>query len=132
MRSRGRRPLRLGKFDNQWRRLAGWVFPPEVLDRFAPHRRLGGAWGNDGRLYCTGHDRGEAYVLELPRGGSTLVLRETIELGVSGQGVALDHSAPGVVYGIRRQAGEVAVCRLPEQARDEHPVASSNRTRALE
>ena len=93
----------LVKFDEQWRRLAGWVFPREVLGRFAPHSCSGGGWGPDGMLYCTGHDRDATYCLKLPRAGSTLVLAETISLNVTGQGIAWDTSQPSTIYGINRQ-----------------------------
>lgn len=104
----------LVKFDDQWRRTAGWVFPEEVLERFTPHSCSGGGWSPDGRLYVTGHDRGELYELSLPRCGSTLKLERTLSLGVTGQGVAWDRSTPGVVYGISRPTKEVTVWRLGE------------------
>jgi hypothetical protein len=102
----------LVKFDDQWRRLGGWVFPAEVLDRFSPHSSSGGGWGPGGFLYATGHDLGELYCLELPRAGATLRLVATIPLSVTGQGVAWDPSEPGVIYGISRPTQEVIVSRV--------------------
>ncbi|TWT89666.1 hypothetical protein Mal64_00450 [Pseudobythopirellula maris] len=106
----------LVKFDDQWRRMAGWVFPAAVLERFAPHSCSGGGWGPDGALYVTGHDHGELYRLELPKAGSTLVHTATIQAPITGQGVAWDRSEPGVLYGIDRPRGEVIAVRVPSAA----------------
>ncbi len=103
----------LVKFDRQWRRMAGWTFPEEVLDRFAPQSCSGGGWGPDGRLYSTGHDRGEIYQLELPKAGSTLVLKKIIPVEIAGQGIAWDTSRPGVLYGIDRAKKQVIVSKVP-------------------
>ncbi|MCR5877207.1 hypothetical protein [Phenylobacterium sp. J367] len=56
------------QFDDQWRRMQGWSFPETVLERFRPMSSSGGGWGPDGRLYITGHDHPELYVLALPAG----------------------------------------------------------------
>lgn len=104
----------LVKFDDQWRRLEGWVFPRKVLDRFDPHSCSGGSWDASGVFYATGHDRGELYKLTLPKSGCKLRLVETISLPIKGQGIALDRHEPGVVYGIDRSKQQVIVSRLPE------------------
>jgi hypothetical protein len=67
----------LVRFDAQWRRTAGWVFPAAVVEKFNPHSCSGGGWGPDGRLFVSGHDRGELYELQRPTSGSTLDLRAT-------------------------------------------------------
>lgn len=105
----------LVKFDPQWRRMAAWVFPANVLERFAPSSNSGGAWGPDGLLYCTGHDHREMYVLQLPKSGSTLEWVETIAMPFPGQAFAWDDSQPGVAYGIDRKAKEVVAARLPQR-----------------
>jgi hypothetical protein len=76
------------KFDQEWRPLESWVYPPEVLKRFIPHSNSGGAFGPDGRVYTTGHDRPEVYVLDFPKAGSVLELVATIEVDCEGQGIA--------------------------------------------
>jgi hypothetical protein len=106
----------LVRFDKQWRRTGGWVFPTEVLDRFAPHSSSGGTWGSDGCLYCTGHDLGELYQLQIPKAGSTLKLVRTISLEITGQGIAWDRSSPGILYGISRPKRQVIVSRIPALA----------------
>ena len=40
----------------------------------------GGTWGDDGRLYATGHDEGEVFALSLPTAGSVLELQEPVTL----------------------------------------------------
>ena len=102
----------LVKFDREWRRMAGWVFPEEVLDLFAPQSCSGGGWGPDGQLYCTGHDRPEIYQMALPQAGSALVLKRTIPVEITGQGVAWDKSRPGVLYGISRVKKQVIVSEV--------------------
>jgi hypothetical protein len=74
----------------------------------------GGAWGDDGLLYVTGHDAPELYVLRLPKMGSVLELVTVIEVPFEGQAWAWDPSEKRVIYGITRQAGEIVVARIPE------------------
>ncbi|MEE8142935.1 MAG: hypothetical protein V3T77_07535, partial [Planctomycetota bacterium] len=100
------------KFDQQWRRVGGYNFPPKLVERFAGMSNSGGAWGEDGRLYATGHDRGEVYVLSLPEAGSVLVLEDILPVTTEGQGIAWDRSEPGSLYTILRSSGEVVVYRL--------------------
>lgn len=102
----------LVKFDRQWRRMAGWVFPEQVLNRFDPHSCSGGGWGTDGKLYCTGHDRGELYRLRLPKAGSELILETTIQAPITGQGVAWDKHQPGKLFGIDRSQRQVIEVRV--------------------
>src|SRR6187402_106813 len=49
------------RYDRQWQEIGQWHFPAEVLERMAPKSASGGAWGDDGLLYVTGHDRPELY-----------------------------------------------------------------------
>lgn len=108
----------LVRFDRDWRRTGGWTFPSDVIDRFQPHSCSGGAWGADGLLYSTGHDRGELYQLALPAAGPTLRLVRVIAIPFTGQGFAWDRSETGVVYGIDRPRRQVVVAQL----NDTHPV----------
>ncbi len=111
--NRGHAYTQLVQLDDQGRRLQGWSFPVSVLGRFKPMSSSGGSFGPDGRLYVTGHDHPELYVLELPKGGSTLDHVATIEAPIEGQAIAFDKSRPGVLYGISRPNREVVVMRLP-------------------
>ena len=111
---RDHRATMVVRFDDRWREQARWSFPPEVLARFAPRSNSGGAFGADGRLYVTGHDHPELYVLEVPKGGGVLKHVGTIEIPVPGQAVVFDPSAKGVMFGVDRAAREVVGFRLPE------------------
>lgn len=103
----------LVKYDDRWRVTGVWTFPQSVLARFKPRSSSGGAWGADGRLYVTGHDLPEVYVLELPRIGSVLKHVATIPVAVEGQAIAFDRGGERVLYGISRAKREVVAMRLP-------------------
>jgi len=98
---------RLVKFNDAWQRVESWVFPTEVLKRFRPHSASGGAWGPDGRLYVTGHDRPEMYALSLPRAGSVLQYEGTIPIRAHGQAFAFERTGTGLIYGIIRKQGVI-------------------------
>jgi hypothetical protein len=65
----------------------------------------------DGRLYITGHDPAEAYVMEQAEAGSVLRWVATVPLEIAGQGIAWDRSQPNIIYGIHRAGGRVVVSR---------------------
>lgn len=99
----------LVSFGPNWIRREGFVFPTDVIDRMRPYSTSGGAWGPDDRLYVTGHDKTEAYVMELPSAGSILRLRQVVDVPGEGQGIAWDPSQPEQLYGIRRSIREIVV-----------------------
>jgi hypothetical protein len=102
------------QLDEQWRRLQGWVFPPEVVERFRPMSNSGASWGPDSLLYCTGHDNHEVYALRLPKLGSTLELVTIIPVASFGQGIAFDRT-PGAgrdLWGILKARREVTLTRV--------------------
>ncbi len=105
----------LVRFDADWRVAEAWVYPDVLVEKFKDMSNSGGGFGPDGRLYVTGHDNAELYVLEPPKMGSVMVWLETIPLDIGGQGFAFDKSDPGAVWGIIRKAGanQVTVHRLP-------------------
>jgi hypothetical protein len=103
------------RYDDQWRRIGGWMIPASVTDRMQPYAASGGALGPDGLLYLTGHDRPEMYVLGAPQSGPKLVHIATIAIDVEGQAFAFDKSADRrMVFGISRPNREVRAFRLPE------------------
>ena len=102
----------LVKFDDSWRRVSGYVYPRAMVERFQEMSNSGGTWGEDGRLYATGHDEGAVFVLSVPTAGSVLTLHEVIPVGAEGQGIAWDRSVPGTLYSIIRSTGEVVVSTL--------------------
>jgi hypothetical protein len=103
----------LVRFDDQWRRTESWVFPPSVLERFAPTSSSGGGWGDDGLLYVSGHDAKELYVLALPEAGSVLRHVATVNVEFEGQGWAWDRTADREIWGISRQGRSVVQIHIP-------------------
>lgn len=101
------------RFDDEWRRTQSWSFPATVLDRFMPMSSSGGGFGPDGRLYVTGHDHPELYILELPEAGAVLKHVGTISVPTEGQAIDWDESAPGELYGITRQGRQIVRMRVP-------------------
>ena len=100
------------RFDEKWRRTAGWIFPEKVLKRFDPHSCSGGLWGPDNAIWCTGHDLGEVYRLELPKAGPTLVLKEIVKAPITRQGIAWDPDGK-TLFGISRRTREVVASAIP-------------------
>jgi len=49
---------------------------------------------------------------EGPKAGSVLDLIETVPLENTGQGIAWDRSAPGILYAIQRPSKQVVVSRM--------------------
>lgn len=105
----------LVRFDADWRVAEAFVYPDALVERFQDMSNSGGSFGPDGRLYITGHDNAELYVVAAPEMGSTVTWLETIPLEIGGQGFAFDRDEAGVVWGIVRKAGgsQVTVSRLP-------------------
>lgn len=90
-----------------------WLFPASVLDRFKPHHASGAAWGSDGLLYASGHDRPEIYALKLPVAGSTLDHVATIPVSTNGQAIDWDDYDARVLWTINRPTRGVVASRLP-------------------
>lgn len=101
-------------FDAEWRRTGGWLFPPGVLDRMAPHASSGGAIGPDGWLYLLGHDRPEMYVVARPRMGPVLVHIATIDLEAEGQAFSWAQDGSRTVFTVDRREGQVRRVRRIE------------------
>jgi hypothetical protein len=104
----------LVKYDRDFRELAAWSFPKEVVSRWDGMSNSGGSWGRDGLLYATGHHSPEVYVLRIPKMGPELELVRMYGIETEGQGIACDRSSPGDLYSIQRKTGEVLVTRPPE------------------
>ena len=100
------------QFDSDWRRVAGYTYPREIIKKFGEMSNSGGAWGADGSLYITGHDNAEIYRMALPTAGSVLQLLATLPVAAEGQGIAWDRSEPGMMYTILRSKAEVVVSRM--------------------
>jgi hypothetical protein len=103
------------KLNDRFEVVAGYTIPTEILDRFRPMSNSGGSWGPDGRLWITGHDLGEAYVMEPPRAGSELRWIATVKLpGVEGQGIAWDLTGPRpILWAIKRSTKQALQFDVP-------------------
>jgi hypothetical protein len=100
------------KFDKQWRRVAGWVFPPELIARFGGHSSSGGAFGPEGLLFVTGHTAKELYIVGFPEAGPVLRWTAIIPVSAKGQAFAWDRVKPGILYSINKSTSEVVVSRI--------------------
>jgi hypothetical protein len=114
---RDHRHTTLVKFDDQWRRLEAWALPASILERIAPMSISGGGWGPDGRLWLSGHDLPELYVVAIPDGGGVLEHLQTFGMEAQGQAIDWDESTPGMLYGITRSTREILAMRVPVPAR---------------
>ncbi len=102
------------RFDPRWQRQAAFTLPDELVDTFAPYSNSGGAWGDDGLLYLSGHDGAWLYVVELPDAGSELVYRTRVPAEIDGQGIAWDRStSTRDLYGLVRDSNTVHRSRIP-------------------
>lgn len=80
----------LVRYDSQWRKTAGYVFPPALFARWDGMTASGGVWGPNNTLLVSGHHAPELYQLRLPKSGSVLELIQIIASPAEGQGIAID------------------------------------------
>lgn len=97
----------LVRYSTDWERVGGWVFPKDLIQRFGNYSNSGGVFTKEGKIYTTGHDSKELYVLELPQQGYTLKWVATLPAPFEGQGIAQDPLAPDIFYGISRSKNQV-------------------------
>lgn len=125
---------RVVKMDDAFNIAGSWQLPASLLARMAPKNNSGGSWGPDGRLYLTGHDRAEIYVVMLPAHGEVANWVATFKApAIEGQGLAWDRFAlDPILYGINRshrQAVRMSV-NIPEsvnEAQHRREPSSANR-----
>jgi hypothetical protein len=101
------------RFDAQWKPQARWLLPIAVLARMKPMSMSGGAWGDDGLLYATGHDHTELYALRVPAKGERLELAATLPIPFEGQAIAWDPKQKRLLWGISRKARKAIAVRIP-------------------
>ena len=103
------------RLDRDMRVTRSWTFPESVLARLRPRSVSGASWGPGGRLYVSGHDLPEIYVLALPEGGSALIHEATIPVASHGQAIDFDSKDPGLLWSIDRASRTVIASRLPRR-----------------
>ncbi|MEW4530717.1 endonuclease/exonuclease/phosphatase family protein [Maioricimonas sp. JC845] len=99
------------KFDDDWKELARWTYPAEVIAQLGRYSLSGGVWDGD-ELLVTGHDDPVLFRLRLPEKGNVLEFIGSEAAPFSGQGIAHDPVTGGLV-GIRRAAREVVFAAAP-------------------
>jgi hypothetical protein len=102
----------LVRFDSEWNEKESWTFPKNIISEVRPMSVSGGSWGVDGRLYITGHDSAEVYILKLPQSGSVLEYLRSVKIDSHGQGISWDRSEKNKLYGIIRKENSVVVSEL--------------------
>lgn len=107
----------LVKLDSRFETVESWTFPDDLVAKFRPMSNSGGSWGPDGRLYITGHDDPDVYVIELPDAGATVKWVATISApAIAGQGIAWDRgSRRPTLWGISRDSKNVVQMSVPLQ-----------------
>jgi outer membrane protein assembly factor BamB len=113
----GRDPLwtELVRFDSEWRRTGGWIFPPRILEIFGGSSCSGGSISPDGTVFITGHDAKQLFVLKFPQAGSVMEWVDTVPITAEGQAFSWDPVKPGVFYGIIRKTKEVVISKITTQ-----------------
>ncbi|WP_221031203.1 hypothetical protein [Actomonas aquatica] len=102
----------LVEFDHEWRRLRGFVFPAELVERMDGYSASGSVPAGPGAWWVAGHHVPELYRVELPEAGATLRWTATVSTTIPGQALGLDPEDPELLYGIDRKTREVIVGRL--------------------
>jgi hypothetical protein len=103
------------QMDEDFNVVAAYTIPHAILDRFKPMSNSGGSWGPDGRLWLTGHDLDEVYVMEPPKAGAELRWIATVKLpGVEGQGISWDLTdRKPTLWAIKRSTKQVLQFDVP-------------------
>lgn len=109
---RGPESTEVVRYDTEWRRTRGWVFPAPMLEVFGGSSCSGGAFGPEGLLFATGHDAKILFALELPKSGAILKLVEQIPISAEGQAFCWDPTDETILYSLSRKASEVIVSRV--------------------
>lgn len=94
------------KFDDQWRRIGGYVLPASLIEKIRPYSLSGGIIFN-GQLIVTGHHDQYIYLLKFPVSGAELKFVKEIPVQIRGQGISADPDDKTILWGIDRQRNEV-------------------------
>src|SRR5690606_9629236 len=98
---------------SDWKTVASRSFPSALVERFGDYSSSGGAVGPKEKLFVSGHDSRELYVLSIPETpGAKLVWEATVAIPTAGQAFAWDSADPGLLHSIGRNTREVVVSRI--------------------
>lgn len=78
-----------------------WFFPHKVSECFKPYSCMGGSFGPDGKLYVTGNNKNELYVLNFNQYSPIMALDHTKNVDIEGKGICWDRER-GLLYGTGR------------------------------
>jgi hypothetical protein len=104
---RDHRATMVVELDRKLREKRRLTFPDSVLERFAPKSCSGAAWGKDGLLYVTGHDRPELYAMRISAKGTVLEHVATYAIPTNGQAIDWDPANPWTLWSIERGKREM-------------------------
>jgi hypothetical protein len=104
---RDHRQTLLVELDAKLHETRRFIFPADILERFAPRSCSGAQWGVDGLLYVTGHDRPELYAIRVPKTGTLLEHVATYAIPTNGQAIDWDPATPGILWSIERGTREM-------------------------
>ena len=102
----------VARYDKEFRQLAAYTYPRELVDVWEGMSTSGAVWLPDGTLLMAPHTEPELYVVRLPKMGAVMELVRTIPVESEGQGIALDPDHRRI-WAIQRRTREVLSFPLP-------------------
>ena len=102
----------LVEFDDAWKELGRWTYPPELIRQLGNYSLSGGVW-RGGLLVVTGHTDPVVFRLRLPKDGTVMEWVDRQRVPFGGQGIAADPVTGGLV-GINRDKHQVLFAVPPE------------------
>jgi arylsulfatase A len=117
-------------FDESWQEQRRWTYPKEVIEKWGNYSTSGGVW-RAGRLWTTDHDHPRVDILRIPEDGDVLEYEKSIVVPFTGQGIAIDPVAGGLV-GISRAQRQLIVAEESPPHADALPVRTLPRDDQLQ
>jgi hypothetical protein len=102
----------LVKFDSNWKEVARWTYPQDLIAKLGGNSLSGGIW-YDEKLLVTGHDDPVVFQVRVPERGDVLELVGERKVPFTGQGIAVDPKTGGLV-GINRKRRQIIFATLQE------------------
>jgi hypothetical protein len=103
----------LVQFDSDWKEIARWTYPAEVIEKLHGKSLSGGIW-RGGELVATNHDDPILFRLALPDKGTVLQFIAIDTAPFTGQGFAADPITGGLV-GIDRKNRQILFAEIREE-----------------